>query len=131
MTTTAATWFYRAPEKIPFLLEERVRTSFWDQRLGSVWLNAVNVEGPLVMEGQYNGARITLEWEPARWLKLSAQPAQITLTNCVTNLLRRRPTLRYEAPSGATVWEWRVADADQRWREIQGQPAYSNLQRLE
>lgn len=131
MTTTAATWFYHAPEKTPFLLEERLRTSFWDQRLGSVWLTTVSVEGPVVMTGQYNGAQVTLEWEPARWLKLTMRPAQTTLVNSVTNLLRRRPTLRYETPSGEAVWEWRVADADQRWRELQGQPACGNLQRLD
>ena len=131
MTTTAATWFYRAPEKTAFLLEERLRTSFWDQRLGSVWLNVVSLDGPIVMEGQYDGAHIKLEWEPNHWMRVSTRPAQTTFIQAMTNLLRRRPTLRYDDPSNNTVWEWRVDDADPRWREIQGKPAFGNLQRLD
>jgi hypothetical protein len=131
MTTTAATWFYRAPEKTPYLLEERVRTSFWDQRLGTLWLNTVSVESPVAMAGEYNGAQVKMEWEPAHWLRLSVRPAQPTLVQGVKNLLQRNPTLRYDDAEGGAVWEWRVDDADQRWQALQGQPAFGNLQRLD
>lgn len=132
MTTTAATWFYRQPEKTKYLLEERVRTSFWDARFGSFWVNAVSTDNPIQMEGSFNGAPLQLDWEPGKWFRLSTHPAQPSLAKGLSNIILRRPvTLTYEDPQGHTVWEWRLADADKRWQEIQGKPAYRNLQRLD
>lgn len=132
MTTTAATWFYRQPEKTKYLLEERVRTSFWDARFGSFWVNAVSTDNPIQMEGSFNGAPLRLDWEPGKWFRLSTHPAQPSLAKGLSNIILRRPvTLTYEDPQGHTVWEWRLADADKRWQEIQGKPAYRNLQRLD
>jgi hypothetical protein len=133
MTTTAATWFYRAPEKTPYLLAERVRTTFWDARLGGLWLDTVSTETPITMQGNYNGAAVTLEWEPAKWMRLSSNPASPGLAAGVTNVLRRKANLRYEDPQGRVVWEWWLspADADKRWHELQGKPAYRNPQRLD
>lgn len=132
MTTNAATWFYRQPEKVKYLLEERVRTSFWDARFGSLWVDAVSTESPIRMAGTYNGAAVQLEWEPGQWFRLSTRPAQPALANGLSNtILRRRVTLTYDDPQGQTVWEWRLTDADKRWQDIQGKPAYRNLQRLD
>ena len=131
MTASAATWFYRQPETNPYLLAERMRTCFWDARLGSLWLDTISTAGPLVMQGTYIGSAIKLEWEPRQWLRLSSQPAQTSLTDCVQALLQRRPDLRYETPQGDSVWEWRIADVEKRWQEIQGKTSYSNLQRLD
>jgi len=133
MTTTAATWFYRAPEKVPYLLAERVRTTFWEARLGGLWLDTVSAEIPITMQGTYNGAAVTLEWEPAKWLRLSSAPASPALVFGVVNVLRRKATLRYEDPQGRAVCEWWMsqADADKRWQELQGKPAYRNPQRLD
>ena len=133
MTTTAATWFYRTPEKIPYLLSERVNTTFWDERLGGLWLAVVNAEPPIVMQGSYNGANVRMEWEPAKWLRLSTAPAAPALANGTANVLRRKPVIGYETAEGHTVWEWWLtgADADKRWQEIQGKPAYRNPVRLD
>ena len=132
MTTTAATWFYRTPEKIPYLLGERVRTTFWDERFGGLWLDAVTTEPPIVMQGSCDGAAVKMEWEPAKWLRLSTAPASPALAHGVANILRFKPVLRYEDPDGHTVWEWWLADddADKRWQDIQGKPAFRNPVRL-
>ena len=130
MTTTAATWFYRTPENIPYLLSERVNSTFWEARLGGVWLNVVRAESPFKMEGAYNGAEISLDWEPNKWLRLSTKPAAPGLTMGLANILRRQPDLSYETPDGRTVWEWWMAGADKRWQEIQGKPAFHNPARL-
>ena len=133
MTTNSATWFYRAPEKTPYLLAERVRTTFWDERFGGLWLDVVRAEPPLLMEGAHNGAHVQLEWEPAQWMRLSTAPASPALAQGVANILRRRAALRYEDSQGHTVWEWWIADgaADKRWQEIQGKPAFRNPARLD
>ena len=133
MTTTSATWFYRTPEKVPYLLAERVRTTFWDERFGSLWLDTVRAEAPFLMKGTCNGAQVKLEWEPGQWCRLYSTPASPALAQGVTNILRRKVVLRYEDPQGETVWEWWLtsADADKRWQEVQGKPAYRNPARLD
>lgn len=132
MTTTAATWFYRAPEKEAYLIGERVRTTYWEARIGGIWLDAVQVEAPIVMQGYYNGAAVQLEWEPARWMRLSSAPAAPALAHATANILRCKPALRYEDPEGRTIWEWWLDPdaADKRWQEIQGKPAFRNPTRL-
>ncbi len=131
MTTTAATWFYRMPEKQAYLLAERVNSTFWEARLGGVWLNVDKAEAPFAMSGGYNGAEIKLEWEPNKWLRLQTAPESPGLAKGLANILRRRASLRYETSEGYTVWEWRLVDADQRWAEMQGKPAYRKPVRLD
>jgi hypothetical protein len=130
MTTNASTWFYRAPEKIPYYISERVNSTFWEARLGGVYLDVERAESPFLMKGNYNGTPISLEWEPAKWLRLSTSPASPALANGVNNILRRRADLSYENEEGETIWEWRLQDADKRWQQIQGKPAFRNPMRL-
>jgi hypothetical protein len=67
---------------------------------------------------------------PNKWLRLGTAPASAALANGVANVIRRRPNLRYDNAEGEGIWEWRLEDADQRWQEIQGKPAYRNPSRL-
>jgi hypothetical protein len=131
MTTNANTWFYRAPEQIPYYIAERVNTTFMDERIGGLWLDVDRAEPPFLMSGTYNAARVQMEWQPAKWLRLGTQPAEPGLARSVANILRRRPSLRYDTPEGETVWEWWLEGADQRWQELQGKPIYRNRERLD
>ena len=130
MTTTSKTWFYTPPEKNPYLIAERVRTNFWDARFGSIWLDTVRSEAPILMKGAYQNSAVELEWEPAQWCFLRTNPASEALVNGVTNLLMLKPSLKYEDPRGYTVWEWHVGDFNARWQAIQGKPEFGKLQRL-
>jgi len=133
MTTTAATWFYHTPENIPYLLVERVRTTFWDERLTGLWLDVLRAESPILLEGTYNGANVKMEWEPAKWFRLSSAPAAPALVRGTANILRRKPVLRYEDAAGQTICEWHLTpeSANKRWQEIQGKPAFQNPTRLD
>jgi hypothetical protein len=131
MTTTAATWFYRQPEKSPYLLAERVRTTFWDMRLGGLWLDTISAQGPIMLAGTYNGAQVTMEWEPNQWLRLATSPASPPLVQGLRIILGRKPVIRYQDADGRTVWEWWVEGADRRWQEIQGKPAFGSPARLD
>ena len=130
MTTTAATWFYRVPEKVPYLLSERINGTFWEARLGGVYLNVVSAESPFSMAGGYNGAAVKMDWEPNKWLRLATAPAEPGLAKGLSNILHRRSNFRYETGEGETVWEWWLADGDKRWQELQGKPVYRNPTRL-
>ncbi len=131
MTTTAMTWFYRAPEKIPYYIGERVNGTFWEARMPGVFLDVVRSEPPFLMEGNYNGAPIQMEWVPNKWLRLTTCPASPALAKGLANILRRKPNLSFETADGETIWEWRLEDADQRWQQIQGKPAFRNPTRLD
>ena len=131
MTTNAMTWFYRAPEKIPYYISERVNGTFWEARLPGVYLDVVRAEPPFKMQGTYNGTPIEMEWEPAKWLRLTTTPASPGLVKGLANILRRQPSLSFETADGETIWEWRLDDMDKRWLELQGKPAYRNPVRLD
>ena len=131
MTTSAMTWFYNAPENIPYYISERVNTTFWDERVGDILLSVVRAEPPYEMEGTYSGSEVKMAWQPAKWLRLSTCPPAPSLMNGLANILRRKPSLRYELADGTTVWEWWIDGAGDRWQELQGRPAYSNPVRLD
>ncbi len=131
MTTNAMTWFYRAPEKIPYYISERVNGTFWEARLPGVFLDVVRAEPPFLMQGNYNGTPIAMEWEPAKWLRLTTNPASPSLAQGLGNILRRKPNLSYETAEGETVWEWWLDGVDKRWQEVQGKPVYRNPVRLD
>jgi len=131
MTTTAATWFYRAPENEAYLLAERVNSSFWEERLGGVYLSADKTDAAYGMSGSYNGAEVKLNWDTNKWLRLETSPAEPGLAKGLANMLRRTANFRYETAQGNTVWEWWLANADKRWQEMQGKPAFHNPARLD
>lgn len=129
--TRADNWFYRMPEKRPYLISERVNNTFWAARVVGLYLKTERAEPPFRMTGTYNGAAVSLEWEPAKWLRLSTCPASEGLMTGTTTVLERKPVLRYETPEGETVWEWWLGDFAARWQELQGKPAFRNPARLD
>lgn len=131
MTTNASTWFYRAPENIPYYINERVNSTFWEARLGGVFLDVERAQAPYLMKGNYNGTPISMEWEPARWLRLGTAPASPGLARGLSNILQRKASLSYETEDGETIWEWRLDDTDKRWEQIQGKPAFRNPVRFD
>lgn len=131
MAATAASWFYRTPEKNAYLLAERVNGTFWDNRYGGVLLTVTHAEAPFAMVGTYLGSDVRMEWEPTKWLRLATNPASQALVDGVANILRRKPTLRYDMAGGETVWEWWLDGADQRWQELQGKAAFGTPMRLD
>jgi hypothetical protein len=131
MAATATTWFYRTPESNPYLLAERVNGTFWDNRYGGVLLTVVRATAPFEMVGTYQGADVRMEWEPNKWMRLSTNPASPALVDGLANIIRRKPTLRYDEVDGQSVVEWRLTDADKRWTELQGKAAYGTPMRLD
>ena len=126
MTTTARTWFYTRPEGSAYDIAERVRTTFWDARVGGIWLDVVQAESPYRMRGRYRGAQVELEWEAARWLRLRLKPAQPDLVKYLSFILGFRPALQFEDGDGWTATEWHTDGGNGRWQAIQGVPSYRN-----
>jgi hypothetical protein len=131
MAATAASWFYRTPEKNAYLLAERVNGTFWDMRFGGVLFNVVRAEPPFLLHGTYLGSDVRMEWVPNQWMRLATNPAAPTLVDGLANIIRRKPNLRYDEAGGETVWEWWLEGVDKRWQELQGKAAFGTPIRLD
>lgn len=132
MTTTAATWFYREPEHNAYAIQERVRTQFWDERVGNIFLDTVRAEPPFKMQGEHRGSPLEMEWVPNRYLVLRTNSGENGLVSVLSRMLGLKPYLRYDEPDGTHVWEWHVKDEDgqKRWQSIQGIASYRRPERL-
>ena len=130
MTTTALTWFYKNPEKKAYEVAERVRTTFWDERLTALWVDCVNAEPPYRMKGHHNETQVEMEWVPGKYFKLHTLPTDQAVADAVSRVLKFKPALRYRNAEGAMVWEWHTEGGEKRWQEIQGKPLYHAPVRL-
>lgn len=132
MATNSRTWFYTEPEHRPYYIEERVNQNLWATRFGSIYLDCVRAEPPFRMEGVWNEIPLSIEWVPNNWFVLRAGKEDKTLVTGFTQVLQFPPTLSYNDfndESGTFVAEWRRADSEKRWQEIQGHPGYTNVKR--
>ncbi|MFQ5407725.1 MAG: hypothetical protein ACE5FI_04795 [Anaerolineales bacterium] len=130
MAPTSLSWFYTSPGDNPYQISERVRLTLWDARVVDVWLDHATAAAPHRMPGVYRGRPIELEWMPAAWLRLNAQAGDDGLVNGLSNVLGMRPGLQYVDADDHTVWEWHIGDVSDRWREVSGNPAYLQPQKL-
>ena len=132
MTTTAATWFYRDPERIAYYLEERVNQTFWQARIGNIWLDANSAEPPYRMSGVWRDQPVEIEWQPNEYFVLRVPEAgdAADLVNGVSRVLALQPSLSFGDPEDRLVTEWHVSGGAARWGDIQGKAAYRNPQRL-
>jgi len=132
MTTNAATWFYRDPERVAYYLEERVNQTFWAARLLDLWLDCVSAEPPYRMAGQWRGAPVEVEWQPNESfsLRVSKDGVPDDLVNGVSRVLALKPALSYNDSEGWSVIEWHTNGSRGRWQEIQGKAEFRNPQRL-
>lgn len=131
MTTTAITWFYNDPGNNANNIAERVRTTLWEARLGSLWLDVVSAETPYKMQGTNNSIPIEIEWVPGKTFTLRTQTDQPLLVERLSFVLAFPAAFSYTDSDNYTLYEWRRNDADERWRMLNGNPQYQNLKRLQ
>ena len=131
MATNASTWFYREPEHRPYLIEERVNHTFWNNRITALSLDCVSATPPVRMLGEWHALPITIEWVPNEYFILTSQADdQIDLVVIgIKEILGFKPTISYVDPQGNMITEWYVKQADQRIQEIQGNPNYHQIKR--
>jgi hypothetical protein len=131
MATNASTWFYKEPEHNSYLIEERVNHTFWSNRIAAIHLDCTNAEPPFRMVGVWHTIPLEIEWVPSQYLTLSARGGDDVnrLIVGVREILGFTPTISYVDPDGRLKVEWHVKEADQRIREIQGNPNYHDIKR--
>ena len=131
MATTSRTWFYSTPEPRPYYIEERINHSLWNNRMQGVYMTCTQASNPVKMEGDWDGNRVMFEWQAGQYFILRMTENRKELIGVIRQmLLGLRPTLSYEDPDGLYVVEWHTDGGDERWKELQGNPKYQGLRRL-
>lgn len=131
MATDSRRWFYSTPEPRPYFIEERINHTLWKNRLQSVYMNCVQAEPPIIMEGNWNGMPLEFEWVPGDYFILRAGEKRRELIGVIRQMLfNLPPALEYENPQGMHVVEWHTDGGEDRWAALQGNPAYQGLRRI-
>lgn len=131
MATSARTWFYSTPEPRPYYIEERVNHTLWKNRVQGLYMSCTQAENPIKMVGNWNGMPVMFEWEPGRTFTLRMGEERKDFIAIIRQiLLGLKPALIYQDVDGLTVVEWHVDGGEQRWKDIQGNPQYQRLRRL-
>jgi hypothetical protein len=132
MATDSRTWFYSTPEPRPYYLEERVNHTLWNNRLQGIHMTCTQAEVPFKMEGTWNDTTMTFEWKPGSYFILRTNTESKEIIAVIRQILfNLRPALTYEDPQGQHVVEWHTDGGNQRWTEIQGNPQFQGLRRLQ
>ena len=132
MSTSSRTWFYSKPEPRPYYIEERVNHTLWKNRVQGLYMSCTQAEDPVKMEGTWNGMPVHFEWEPGKYFILRMGEERKDLVGVMRQILMNlRPDFAYQDTDGLYVVEWHVDENEQRWKDIQGDPQYQGLRRLQ
>lgn len=127
---TARSWFYETPDARPYLLQERVNLTMWMNRLQDVYFVTEQAEPPLRMSADWQGHHVTIEWLPNRWFRLTADGDVAPMIAAFSNALMLPAAFSYNNAAGQVITEWHRDGGEQRWSEIQGNPAFQTPVRL-
>jgi hypothetical protein len=130
MATTSRTWFYTTPEPRPYFIEERVNHTLWNNRLQGLSMSCVRHTPPIKMEGVWNGVTVEFEWQPGKWFVARSGRETKELIGVLRQVLMMRPALAYNDANGMFCVEWHTDGGAERFREMQGNPAFQGLRRL-
>lgn len=136
MSTNATTWFYATPETgRPYMITERLTHTFWANRLSDIYLQCVHAEPPYRAVGTWRDTEVEMEWEVKQYFILRTTSEQKALMTVCSEVLGFRPTLSYVDSNGhhTTEWIWdedkKKSQGKSRLQEVQGNPAYQNVQK--
>ena len=133
MSSNARKWFYHQPEPQPYLVTERLNSTFWVARVVGVYWKCVKADPPLRARGYFGDHVLQLDWTPGEWLALRA-PREVDLSEMITAITQRilmiPASLTYVTHDGQRVTEWHVDGGQKRWSEIQGHGEFLEPRRL-
>jgi hypothetical protein len=130
MTTDSRTWFYSNPEPRPYYIEERVNQTLWKNRLQNIFMSCTQVANPVKMEGMYYDMPVQFEWQPGNYFTLRMAKESKEFVGVIRQILMMKPAFTYQDSDGNYTVEWHTDSGEDRWRTIQGNPAYQGLRRL-
>ncbi|MEZ4669868.1 MAG: hypothetical protein R3E39_18340 [Anaerolineae bacterium] len=130
MATDSRTWFYTTPEPRPYYIEERINHTLWKNRLQGLAMQCVQFTAPIKLEGVWNGMPVEFEYQPGKWFTLRSGREVKELIGVMRQILMMRPALAYTDANGMFCVEWYTDGGAERFKQIQGNPAFQGLRRL-
>lgn len=127
-------WFYAEKRPSAGAIAEQLRQSLWFARLQEAWISPVDPtrkEPPFRYRGYWREQIFEIEFEPQRYVTLRASGELPQVVEALRRSLGVGPAFFYLDEEGRAVYEWRWADREDRWRELQGIPRYQRLRRLD
>lgn len=130
MATDSRTWFYSVPEPRPYYIEERVNQTLWKNRLQTLYMTCTQATAPIKMQGQYHGQPISFEWQPGKYFTLRTRQEEKALVGVLRQVLMMPPAFTYHDNEGSYTVEWHTDGGEDRWAQVQGNPAYVGAKRI-
>jgi hypothetical protein len=124
----SASWFMSDLGPSRHSIENSMRLSFWEAGLKQMWFTCVKEHAPIQCTGKWHETNFTVEFEPKKYLMLRMKEPNPDLLKGFERVLGHRALAAYRT-NGEVVVEWRVRDADARFRELQSSSA-QELQRI-
>lgn len=132
MSTSSRTWFYSKPEARPYYIEERVNHTLWKNRVQGLFMTCTQAQNPIKMEGNWNGMPVYFEWEAGKYFILRMGEERKDMVGVMRQiLLGLKPAFAYQDTDGLYVVEWHTDSDEKRWKDMQGNPQYQGLRRLQ
>jgi len=130
MLDLATHWFYAERQLTPGSAVENMRHDLWSYGFYNIWLTLKKRESPYELSGLWGQEKFEVEFEPRQFLLIRSAKDNEWLKTAFTRVLGQPPHFQYQEKSGASVYEWRVANREGRWQAMQGLPTYKSLKRL-
>ncbi|MDQ7028385.1 MAG: hypothetical protein Q9O62_00715 [Ardenticatenia bacterium] len=124
-------WFYEQEPSSRFVIQEHLRQALWRMGLGMAWVEVERETPPYRAVVYWYDRRWTLEWEPAKYVRLSMPEDLPDVLRVMELMLGFRPLARYRQ-AGQMIWEWwrRRTEREARWQELSQQEGLEELERL-
>lgn len=123
-------WFFTEFPPSRHGIENELRLSFWKAGFGQMWFSCTQDELPYECQGRWHDKDFAIEWEPKRFLTLKMNEVNDDLLDAFQQMLKHKALAAYRNGGGTVIVEWRVQDADARFRELQTSGA-TELERLD
>ncbi len=123
-------WFAKQLPASRHGIENAVRLAFWAAGFGDTYFTCTQAEPPIRCTGLWHSAEpIEIEWVPRVYMLLRMKEPNQDVLDAFERVLGHRALAAYRDSSGQVLVEWRVADGEARYTELQ-QAGVQALERL-
>ncbi len=127
---SVSSWFFTEFPSSRHTIENEMRLAFWTAGYKQMWFTCTKDQSPFECVGKWRDQDFSVEFEPKKFLVLRMKEPNQGLLKSFEHVLNHRAVAAYKNGGGKVVVEWRVKDADARYKELQSSGA-KELERLD
>ena len=126
----SAAWLFTNYPPSRSVIEGDLRLAFWKAGFKGLWFSCTKDSAPFECQVEWDGTPVALEWEPKNYLLVKMKAPNQGLLDGLERVLKHKALAAYQNGGGNVVVEWRIKDADTRYRELQSS-GVAALERLD